>query len=172
MHNYLITKRTKELEQLSEKLGFTKTYFLEDLTIIKADSKKELLKRTRSVKDKIILFEPQTEELLRFALEKTPTQILVGVEKINPKDSVHFVRGALDQITCKIANEKDKTIAFSFTEILNSKNQAKLMARMKLNIKLCKKYKVKTIFSNFSTKKEEIRSNKDLEVFWKVLGGS
>ena len=91
------------------------------------------------------------------------------METINPKDSVHFLRGGLDQITCRIAKNKGKTIAFSFFEILNSRNRDKLIARMKFNIKLCKKYKVKTLFANFSTKKMELRSAKDLKSFWTFL---
>ena len=169
MENYLLLKRTEELEKLSKSLGFSKTYFLEDLAVIKAETKKELLKKIREVKRKKIIFRPSSEELLRFALERTKVDVIIGAEMINPKDSVHFVRGGLDQITCKIAAAKGKKVAFSFSDILNSKNKGKLLARMKLNLKLCKKYKVGVVFSNFSVSKEEIRSVKDLKTFLDTL---
>ncbi|MBT4805189.1 hypothetical protein HON71_03380, partial [Candidatus Woesearchaeota archaeon] len=111
-------------------------------------------------------------ELLRFALEKTKVDLIYGMETINPRDSVHFVRGGLDQITCRIAAEKGKIIAFSFSEILNAKNKDKIIARMKLNVKLCKKYRVKMYFSSFAKNENELRSAQDLFAFWKVLGGT
>ena len=174
MNNLILAKESKEIEQLSKKLGFTKTLFLEkDFVLVQAETKKELLKKIDAAKRKKLLtiFKPQTEELLRFALEKSKVDIVYGMETINPKDSVHFVRGGLDQITCKIARDKDKIIAFSFSEIFNSKNREKSIARMKLNIKLCKRYKVKMLFSTFAKNEKELRSTQDLFAFWKVLGG-
>lgn len=174
MDNIILTKYNKEIEQLSEKLGFTKTLFLEkDFVLIEAETKKQLLKQIDSTRKKklLTLFKPKTEELLRFALEKTKVDLVYGMELINPKDSVHFVRGGLDQVTCKIAADKCKVIAFSFSEILNSKNRDKLLARMKANIKICKKYKVKMLFSSFAKNEKELRSTQDLFAFWKVLDG-
>jgi len=173
MHNLILTKESKELSELSKKLGFTKTIFLEkDFVIVKGKSKKELLKEIGRAKGKLTIYKTDSEELLRFALEKTKIDLIYGMETINPKDSVHFVRGGLDQITCRIAKEKDKIIAFSFSEILNAKNKDKIIARMKFNVKLCKKYKVKMFFSTFAKNENELRSAQDLFAFWKVLGGN
>jgi RNase P/RNase MRP subunit p30 len=172
MHNLILTRENKEIEKLSNELGFTKTLFLErDFVLIEADSKKELIKGINKVKGKLTVYKPKTEEMLRFALEKTKINLVYGMEIINPKDSVHFVRGGLDQICCKIAKENDKIIAFSFEEILNARNREKMIARIRFNIKLCKKYKVKMFFSNFSKDKFEMRSEKDLFSLWKLLGG-
>ena len=113
MHNLILAKEAKELLELSKKLGFTKTMFLEkDFVIVKAKSKKELLKEIGRAKGKLTIYKTESEELLRFALEKTKIDLIYGMETINPRDSVHFVRGGLDQITCRIAAEKDKIIAF------------------------------------------------------------
>ena len=172
MHNLILVKESKDIEQLSKQLGFTKTLFLEkDFVLIKAESKKELIREINKAKDKLTVFKPSSEELLRFALEKTKINLVFGMETINPKDSLHFVRGGLDQITCRIAAEKGKVIGFSFSEILNARNKDKIIARMKLNVKLCKKYKVKTFFSTFAKNEKELRSAQDLFSFWKVLGG-
>jgi len=171
MNNIILIKRTKELEQLTKQLGFSETLFLDDVTIIEAKTKKELLKKLQKT-NKFTIFKPIDEDLLRFALEKTKVKLIYGMESINPKDSVHYVRGGLDQITCKIAKDKKKIIGFSFSEVLNAKNQHKLLARIKANLKLCKKYKVDTIFTNFSKKEEEIRSKKDLTAFLRMLNKS
>jgi len=172
MENILLMKKSKELEELSKQLGFSKVLFLDDLTVVKGKSKKELLKKVKEARGKLTLYKAESEELLRFALEKTSIDIVYGQEMINPKDSVHFVRGGIDQITCKITRDKEKTMAFSFSDILNSSNRGKLLARIAFNIKLCKKYKVKMIFSNFSLRKEEIRSAKDLTTFFRLLSES
>ena len=138
---------------------------MEDYLILTGGTKKEVLKKTRASKKKVV-YRPVTEEMLRFVIEKVPVDIVLGAELINPKDSVHFVRGGLDQITCKIAAKNAKTIGFSFEDILNTKNRPQLMARMSFNLKLCKKYKVKTLFASFS---ENSYSANDLAAFSRVL---
>lgn len=169
MQNILLMKRTEEIKEFSKQLGFKETLFLENITIIEEKTKKELLKKINRAKNKLTIYKPSSEEMLRFVLEKSKIDAILGMENINLKDSMHYVRGGLDQISCKIAAEKGKIVAFSFNEILNSKNRSRLLARMRLNIKLCRKYKVKTIFSNFAKSRNEIRSAKDLEAFRKIL---
>ncbi len=174
MDNLLLMKKDEEVEKLSKELGFTRTLFLdEDLIVVESKSKKEAINKIKSArrKGKLILFRAEDEELLRFALEKTQADIVFGIENINPKDSVHFVRGGMDQIVCRIAAEKGKIIAFSFRDILLAANRPKLLARMRFNIKLCSKYKVKILFSNFSKEKMEMRAVSELLSFWRILGG-
>lgn len=171
MDNILLLTKDKETEELSKQFGFTKTLFLDDVVLIKEDTEKNLLKKIRDVKksQRVVICQPLTEELLRFALEKTAVDAVIGMEKIHAQDSVHFVRSGLDQIVCKIAFARGKMIVFSFSDILNSKNRPQLMSRMMFNIMLCKKYNVKMMFSNFSTVKTDIRSKNDLAAFRGVL---
>ncbi len=173
MENILLIRKSKELEELSQKLGFTKTLFLDDdFVLVRGKNHKELLDQIKTAKrkNKLAYYQPETEEMFRFALEHTPVDLVFGLEKINPSDSLHYLRGGLDQILCKIAVDKEKTLGFSFQQILEAKDKNKLIARMKFNLKLCQKYQVKFIFGNFSLKKEELRSAKDLEAFLRVLG--
>jgi len=170
MDNYLFLPKRKEYEELSADLGFTKTFFPPgDFVFLEESSKNKLLEKLRKIHKKIIVYRPATDDLLRFALEKTTVDIFLGVEHLHPKDSVHYLRSGLDQILCTIAAERGKTIAFSFSELLNSPERAKLLARMMFNIKLCQKYKIKMLFSTFTQNKEEMRSAKDLEIFWQTL---
>lgn len=167
-------KKNEKIEQLSKELGFTRALFLdEDFVFIREENKKELLKKIKKAKKKNLLtiYQPSSEELLRFALEKTPVNMVVGMEKINPKDSVHFVRSGLDPVLCKITHDQKKIIAFSFNDILKAKDKGKLMGRTMFNIKLCRKYKVKIYFGSFAASKFEIRSARDLETFLRLLGG-
>lgn len=173
MDNYLLMKKSPDLVAFSNSLGFEKTLFLgEQFVLLESNSKKELLKKTLEAKQKglLTIYRVKEEELLRFALEKTPVDVVLGIENIHAKDSVHYVRGGLDQVLCKIAAEQGKIIGFSFAELLNSANPAAWLRRVKANVKLCQKYQVKLLFSTFATAKMELRSSKDLEAFSRILG--
>jgi len=175
MDNLLLIKENAELKRLSAELGYKNTLFLDkDFILITAKTKKELLKKIQQTQKskQLLLFKPETEELFRFALEKTTIDLIFGIENIHPKNSLHYLRGGIDQITAKIAAENGKIIAFSFSEALNSKDKGKLLARMKANFKICKKYKIKTFVSNFSILKTELRSAKDISSFCRVIGGT
>lgn len=170
MENYLLLKESPDLLKLSSNLGYSATFFLSrDFVYLKDQDKKRLLRQTEQAHQKKmkVIYEPVSEELLRYALERVPVDIIIGIEKIHVKDHTHYVRGGLDQILCRIAVEKEKTIAFSFAELL--RGNPKLLARTKFNLKLCQKYGVKTLFSNFSTSAEELRSVSDLQAFVRVL---
>ena len=97
--------------------------------------------------------------------------MVMGIEKIHPKDSLHYPRAGLDQVLCNLARENDKIIAFSFEDLLNSNNLPKLLNRMAFNLKLCHKYKIKVLFSNFSKNLWEMRAPKELIAVWELLGG-
>ncbi len=103
------------------------------------------MKNTSHSSEKIVLV--KDEKKLRHLLEKGKPQVILGAEKIHYKDSLHYLRSGLDQITCKIAKKKDKTIGFSFETLRKTKNpkkQASLLTRMQQNMRLCKKYGVNT----------------------------
>ncbi len=169
----MLMNKDTELEQFSHQLGWEKTLFAgSDFVYLNTANKKELLQQAQRAKQKkqLVVYEAPSEEMLRFALEKTAVDIVMGMEKINPHDSLHYVRGGIDQIPCTIAAKNEKTIAFSFRDILYAEDRPRLLGRMMANIRLCRKYKVKTVFSTFAKEKWEIRSAKDLDAFWRVLG--
>lgn len=173
MEDYLFMKKSTEMAKLSAELGFTKVHFLEnDFVVLKAKTPKELLNEIGNARSKKLktVFKADSEEMLRFALEKSQIDMVYRMEQIHVKDSVHFVRGGLDQVLCAIAAEKGKIIAFSFSEILNSPEKGRLLARLMLNIKLCKKYKVQMIFCSFASSEMEMRSARDLQAFGRILG--
>ena len=166
-------KKSAEVEKLAVELGFTKVHFLDnDFVLLKGKTQKELSKEIDTARNKRLktVFKADSEEMLRFALERSSVDIVYGMENINPKDSLHYVRGGLDQVLCKLAVEKRKILAFSFSELLNSSDKARLLARIMFNVKLCKKYKVIMMFCSFASSTEEMRSAKDLQALGRVLG--
>lgn len=163
-------KPNPNAEQLSLDFGYSETLFIDrDFLVITGENKKKVLEQTARAGSRIIIYKATSEEMLRFVLEKTKVQIIFGMEGIYLHDSLHFVRGGLDQVLCKIAKERNKTIGFSFKEIQESKNRDQLLARMMFNLNLCKKYSVKTLLLCFFTGLKEFRSAHDLEALWQVL---
>lgn len=175
MDNLVLMKKSSDVEELSFKLGFSRTLFLDThCVIINNGTASSILRQANAGKAKklITLFKPLTEQQLRFVLEKTPVDMVYGLEQIHFHDSVHFLRGGLDQVLCKIAAQHHKTIGFSFQEILAASGKAELLARMAFNIKLCRKYNINLFWSTFAQEKWELRSADDLASFWRMLGGT
>ncbi len=161
------------MKEFSLDLGFTKTLiFGKDFVIIESDNKNKVRKDIDLAKKKglLVLVNVKDESMLRYLIEKTKVDIILGVEKIHPKDNVHFVRGGLDQVICRLAAKHDKMIGYSFYDILKSKERAKMLNRIRYNLKLCKKYKVKVYLGNFSRKDMQMRAPKELRAILKVFG--
>jgi len=78
----------------------------------------------------------------------------------------------LDQVTCKLARDNGKLVAFSFASILNStgRQRAKLLGRMMQNIRFCRGFKVRTVTASFATSPFGMRSSHDLKAFGISLG--
>ncbi len=175
MENYVMFQengRREEILALSGLFGFETVLFKDkDFVVLTTSAKKELLRKAQQLKQKKlkVFFQPASEEMLRFALEKAPIDGVLGVEEIHPADSVHYVRSGLDQILCRIARERDKAVVFSFSAVLNSSQRAKLLGRMMFNLWLCRKYRVNVVLSNFSLNLKEMRSGSDLRAFERVL---
>ncbi|MEK6900292.1 MAG: RNase P subunit p30 family protein [Nanoarchaeota archaeon] len=172
MESYILMKKNEDAEMLSHGLGFSKSLFLaEGFILVKGKSEQELLHQIQEAKNKKLktIYKAESEKMLRFVLEKSQVDILYGMETINPKDSTHYVRSGLDQILCSIAKEKGKIIAISFAELLHSEQRGRLLARMMFNVKLCKKYKVPVLITNFASSVSDLRSAKDLEAFGRIL---
>src|SRR3989344_546137 len=170
MHDYLLMQPSKYAEELSAAFGYSETLFLaQDFIIIKGENRKKVLQEIWKNKNKKTIFYAESAEMLRFVLEETAVDIIMVLEGISQKDSLHYLRSGLDQVICQIAAEKGKIIAFSFNEILHSRDRGRLLGRMAFNLSLCQKYNVSILFSSFSTHLKELRSAQDLQALQQVL---
>lgn len=171
MKNIILLPKNPELEKLSRELGFEETLFLSDVTFLDSSSPKTLMKEAQKAQGKklLVIYKPVSEELLRFALEKAPVDIVFGLESLLLKDSLHYVKSGLDPVLCQLAAKNHKKIGFSFSEIVNAKDKSRIISRMGFNLRLCKKYGVDYLFSNFSLSPEELRSAKDIRSLEKVI---
>ncbi|HLC98245.1 MAG TPA: hypothetical protein VJC21_05710 [Candidatus Nanoarchaeia archaeon] len=168
----VLLEKNEAIEQLAQSLGFSKVFFLgQDFVHPSGEKKIALLQDMKKAQQRKLLsvYKSSDPETLRFVLEKTPVDMVYGLEQLYERDSFHYPKSGLDHILCKIAAERGKTIAFSFSELLNAREKAVLLRRMAFNIRLCTKYKVKMFFGSFTQRKEEMRSRKDLETFFRLL---
>lgn len=94
-----------------------------------------------------IIFTSNDDELNRKILEKEKIDILL----INLKDRKDFQKqrsSGLDSVMAREAAKKKIIIAINLNEIISStgKEKSQILARIRQNIELCKKYKVKMTF--------------------------
>ena len=109
------------------------------------------------------------DKVNRAALENKKVDILLSPELNDRKDNFHYRKSGLNQVLCKLAKKNDIAIGFDFALLLKSKERAKILGRMFFNYKLCKKYKIKMIFSSFSKNKFELRNDDSMRVFERIL---
>ena len=107
----------------------------------------------------------------RFVLEKTKADIIFNLES-HGRDSMHYRSSGLNQVLCRFAKANDICIGFSFSSLLkaDSFQKAVLIGRIKQNVKLCRKYKAKTIIASFAEKPFQLRNPSDLISFGITLG--
>ncbi len=80
------------------------------------------------------------------------------LETSDKGDHMHYRQGGLSQINAKIM----KGVGLSFANLLDDKERPKRMGRFIQNIKICRKYKLKTYIGSFAKEPYEMRAAKDL----------
>ncbi len=112
------------------------------------------------------------EELVnRFAVEQH-NLILVHPENHSKEDSLHNRNSGLNSVLCNLARRHNVTIGFSFSILLGCKGlgRSKLLGRMRQNVRLCRKYKVRMRLGSFATSSWQLRSDDCLWSFGRVIG--
>lgn len=135
---------------------------------IEEDNFDKARKKIRENKNKEIIFSSNDDETNRKILEKEKINILLLKQK-NRKDRQKQRNSGLDTVMAKLAKKKEVMIGIDYDEILNSsgKEKAEIISRIKQNVKLCNKEKVKMKFIA-RNKKDDY----DLRAFGLVLGMS
>ncbi|MBS3132839.1 hypothetical protein J4470_01760 [Candidatus Woesearchaeota archaeon] len=112
----------------------------------------------------------EAPESSRDVIAKYKPDIVYSLELSKRKDFAKTRNSGLDKATCQFANKNNVIVAFSFSSIINSKNLLQLLGRIKQNIMLCKKYRVKTAIASFASEPYGMRSPHDLKAFFLSLG--
>ena len=118
---------------------------------------------------KIIIFNSEDDELNRKILEKLQIHILL-INLTGKKDFQKQRNSGFNQVLAKIAKEKDVAIEINFDKIIQASQyeKPKIIARLKQNIKLCNKNKLKMKF--IIQNPENQRDTYDLKSLGAVLG--
>ena len=106
----------------------------------------------------------------REIIEKSQANLIFALEEAGKKDFMHQRGSGLDHILAKLAHDNNVIIGFSLSPILNTGNKHIILGRMMQNIKLCRKYKVKTAIASFAKNPYEVRSPYDIISLFMVLG--
>jgi len=141
--------KDKEIETLTEQLGFNKVYYKEDM-------------------NKLGIVEENNYERKRKIIEERGLKILLNPHLLTIKDDLHYRSSGLDQVLCKLMNKNNISLGISLDAINNYVEIGRIMQ----NIVLCRKYKVKVLFFTFAKTKYELLSRKDVEGLLRVLGMS
>jgi len=126
----------------------------------------EARKKIRENKGKEIIFTSDDDELARKVLEKEAISMLL-INQEGRKDKVKQRSSGFNQVLSKLAKKKNVTIGINLDEILKAgeEEKAEMLARVRQNVKLCNKKKLKMGFIS----KEE-RNQYDLKALGLVLG--
>lgn len=118
-------------------------------------------------KDKEIIFSGDNDELNRKILEKQKISVLL-INQTKRKDFQKQRNSGFNQVMAKAAKKKDVVIGINLDEIISSKgkSQSEILARIKQNVKLCNKNKLKMRFIFEKNK----RDSYDLKSLGLILG--
>lgn len=108
----------------------------------------------------------------RFFIESKKIKLIYGFEEFHKKDYISQRASGLNHVLCELARKNNTAIGFSYSSLLNKDNSltSLLIGRMLQNIRLCKKYKVKTIIGSFSDKPFGLRAPHDIASLFSLFG--
>lgn len=134
--------------------------------IIQETDFEKIRKAVNQSKEKKIIFSSDNDELNRKVLEKLKINTLL-LNQSKRKDFLKQRNSGLNHVLAKIAKKNNVVIGINLDEIINakSKQKAEILARIKQNIKLCNKNKLKMKFYGKSK-----RDSHDLKALGLVLG--
>jgi ribonuclease P/MRP protein subunit RPP1 len=139
--------------------------------LIQENTFEKARKEINKNKSKEIIFSSNNDELNRKILEKLPINILLINQKAR-RDRQKQRDSGFNQVLAKIAKKNKVKIGINLDEIVESSPQTKkkILARVKQNIRLCNKNKLKMKF--ITIKKENNRNLYDLKALGLILGMS
>ncbi len=165
MKDYVIASgNEKEFIKMAEQLGYSELVFIGNIDTSKLKSNIKL-----SASKRIFKSDVQKDRAL---IESKRVDLIYEFEQAKRNDTVNFPSSGMNQVIAKLMKQKGVDYGLSFAQLLyaSKEEQAKIIGRMMLNIKLCKKYKVPIIVASFARHPYEMRDHRDLIAFARTLG--
>lgn len=140
---------------------------MENFVLIKENDFTKARGEIRKNPGKKIIFSSDDDELNRKILEKENINFLL-INQSNRKDGMKQRNSGLNHVLAKIAKKNNIEIGINLDEIINSGKAKKsdILARVRQNVELCNKNKLKMKFISFENKKDKY----DLKSLGLVLG--
>ena len=133
-------------------------------------SERNIQKINNKFKNKSVFVAIKSSISNREIIERAHANLIFSLEESGRKDFMHQRGSGLDHILAKLAHDKNVAIGFSLTSLLNSDKKHIIAGRMMQNIRLCRKYKVKTIIASFAQNPFGMRSPYDIISLFAMLG--
>jgi len=139
---------------------------MENYVLVNGTEFNAIRKKIRENKGKEIVFTSNDDEMARKVIEKENINILL-INQAGRKDKLKQRDSGFNQVLAKIAKKKNVAIGIDLDEILSANEEEKsaVLARIRQNVKLCNKNKLKMKFLSNKT-----RSQYDLKALGLVLG--
>lgn len=139
---------------------------------IEATSKQELRKKVRESEADFIILKKAPNEIVQYAIQEGVVDCVTGLEKGKQHVPLLYRNPGFNQVMAKAAAENQVAIDFNFRNIRKTEGEkrSRLLARMKQNLKICKKYGSPIILSSGAETKWEMVPAYDLVGFGQVLG--
>ncbi len=114
----------------------------------------------------------QSSESDRSLIEQKKANIIFGFEESSKKDKMHQRFSGLNQVLAQLMHDKGIAYGINFSTILKSGPAARsvLLGRIKQNIVLMRKYRLKTVLASLASSPYEMRSPHDLASLAVSLG--
>lgn len=142
---------------------------MKNTILIQESDFNKIRKKIKDNPNKTIIFSSDNDELNRKVIEKDKINVLL-LNQIQRKDKFKQRDSGFNQVLAKLAKKKNVTIGINLDEILETKGEKKkdILARIKQNIKLCNKNKLKMDF--IALKENNKRDIYDLKSLGLILG--
>ena len=176
----------KEFVRIAEKLGYKSLLFLYtfDNFINKKifnngttktyngilANQKNIQKVNNKFRNKKVFIAIKSSNSDRETIEEKQANLVFSLEEKGRKDFMHQRGSGLDHILAKLAHQNNIILGFSLNSIINSNKRNVILGRIMQNIKLCRKYKVKTVIGSFTQNPMEMRSPQDIVSLFTTLG--
>ncbi|HTZ42153.1 MAG TPA: RNase P subunit p30 family protein [Candidatus Omnitrophota bacterium] len=114
---------------------------------VEEDNFEKARKKIRENKGREIIFSSNDDETARKVLEKEEISILL-IKMAKRKDRQKQRNSGIDSVMAKLAKKKNIAVGIDYDEIINSqgKEKAEIIGRLKQNIRICNKEKLKMKF--------------------------
>jgi len=132
--------------------------------------KKNIDKVKNRFRNKGVFVAIKSSNIDREVIERPKADLIFSLEENSKKDFMHQRGSGLNHIMCKLAHDNSLIIGFSLSSLLHSEKKYIILGRMMQNIKLCRKYKVKTAIASFSSNPFDMRSPNDIVSLFTSLG--